>query len=192
MIKRICTNLLISCTFLTHLSAASLAPSNEGLSNACMVGDIYPLETDDVLSDYLMMLYVNFDDKDTRNRDLHFLASHISLEDGHLIFENPTINGAHLHPNQIYCEQTKTNFLGFEVCKQHALRSIGNDLCKKLGLEVPQEDHRQSFYRNLSTMGNSKYYSLAENNRWYSGHYSILAAQRSTTALSQFSCKIPE
>ncbi len=192
MIKKICSTLFISCTLVTHLSAASLSPSNEGPSNACVVGDIYPLETDDVLSDFLMMLYVDFEDKDSRDRDLHFLPSRITLEDGHLIFEDPTINGVHLHPNQLYCEETKTNFFGYEVCQQHALRSIGNDLCQKLGLEVPAENHRQSYYRNLSTMGNSKYYSLGEDNKWYSGYYSILAAQRSTTALSQFSCKIPE
>ncbi len=175
------------------LAAAPMShqTSDDSQGLVCKGGDSFPLESGDVLSDYLKMLYVKFTgekSKDAKGNELVFMASKISINGDHLEFENPSLNGSPLHAEQIYCAAKKKNLFGREVC-QNALRGTHIEFCKKLGLESPSEDHAQYTY---AMKKNIKYYSLDEEGNLHRNYTSSLTGKPYYRTLYRYQCKIPK
>lgn len=165
--------------------------TQDDLATACKLGSFLPLETEDLLSDYLKMLYVKFpeaENKDNYGRELKFLASKISLDGDHLEFENPSLNGRALQAQQIYCASKKKNIFGRKVC-QNGIRGTHLQFCRKLGLQAPESGKDNYTYVKKR---DSFYYSLHEDGTFYSGRNSILAGTSSYKVLYKFKCKIPK
>ncbi len=176
------------------ISPFTRAESSKSESENMCLADANSLDTGDVFSDYLLMLYVDFNDqdkKDTKGRSLRFTPEKIELEGNHLHFTNPKINGELIHAYQSTCMERAKNFLGYEVCRDRALQSIASTLCSQLGLDAPDQEFGGTTYINSDTLRHDRYYSLEENGDWYKQYNSMLAGRSRFPTLHTFSCKIP-
>tara|TARA_Y100000296_G_scaffold35159_1_gene40743 strand:- start:166 stop:750 length:585 start_codon:yes stop_codon:yes gene_type:complete len=163
--------------------------SSDSLGNVCTSGSVFPLETEDVMSDYLLMLYANFDKEDQRGNPLIFGASKLRIEDGHLVITHPHLNQSPIKAYELVCDKKKENIFGAEVCAERSLRGTGPKLCEHLGLEPPIDEHRNFLYQNTSSLSHSKYYAVEEN-QWYSNRISMLAGRTTYQTLSEIRCQL--
>ncbi len=176
---------------MVYAASTAHSKSNDDAENVCRPDSIFPLETDDIMSDYLKMLYVDFspeENKDNRGRELKFSASKIKIIGDHIEFENPSLNERPIHSEQMYCASKKKNIFGIEVC-QNDVRGAHLQFCKKLGLEAPNPEQAEYTYARRR---DSFYYSLGENGSFYSSRISMLAGSPSYRTLYKFKCKIPK